>query len=73
MTRLWALVGQVSGELLSHQGRVLVHEDRAEMEWLVPDHRTVEVRPEIGRPTMRLRDHPDMNAVVWPLDRRDFR
>lgn len=71
--RLYALVGDRSGELLSYGGAVLVHDDRAELEFLVPGPRVVEVRPDTGRPLMRLRDHPDMGSVSWPLDRRDFR
>ena len=71
--RLWALVGASTGELLSYRGAVMVHEDRAELEYLVPGTRTVEVPADLGQPLMALRDHPDMAAVTWPLDRRDFR
>lgn len=70
----YALVGQVSRELLSYEGQVMVHPDRGELEWLFPGLQTAPVDPEtLGRPVMRLQDHPDMAAVTWPLDRRDFR
>lgn len=80
---MWAMEGEVTHELLSLGGRVLVHDNRYEMEFLVPVgvFRYVELQgstPEevgarLGRPAMLLRDHPDMSAVTWPLDRRNFR
>lgn len=70
MTR-YALKGSVSGELLTYQGRILVHNNRGELEWLFPGERVV---PYDGAlPTLPIRDHPDMAAVTWPLDRRNFR
>lgn len=71
MTR-YALKGAVSGELLTYGGRVLVHDNRGELEWLFPNERVV---PYDGRelPTMRLADHPDMDAVSWPLRKESFR
>ncbi len=73
MTRWYALVGATSGELLSYRGDVLVHHDRAELEFLVPDVRTVEITSELGRRFMSVRDHPSFASVRWPLRREDFR
>lgn len=75
------LVGPRTGEPLSWRGRVLVHDGpAAEVEFILPTVRTVEVAgptervaARLGRPVMRLRDHPDLASVRWPLDRRDFR
>ena len=57
----YAMVGPRSGELLSFQRKVIVHHDRAEMEFLFPNARVVPVtRGDLGQPTMRLRDHPEI-------------
>ena len=70
MTR-YALKGSVSGELLTYQGRILVHPDRGELEFLFPNEQAV---PYDGAlPTLPIAHHPDMAAVTWPLDRKDFR
>lgn len=67
----YALRGSVSGELLTYQGRVLVHDNRSELEWLFPNERVV---PYDGTlPTMPIAEHPDMAAVQWPLRKEDFR
>jgi hypothetical protein len=75
------LMGARSGEPLSYRGRVLLHDGpAAEVEFILPSVRVVEVRgpaervaARLGRPVMRLRDHPDLASVRWPLDRRAFR
>lgn len=77
---MWAMVGTASGEILSYQGAMVLHDNRAELEWLIPGARVVEVSgrtpDEVAeryrRPTMLLRDHPDMATIRWPIDRRDF-
>lgn len=74
MKRVYAMVGPVSGELLSHEGRVICHDNRRELEWLFPQVRVVEVpRAGLGRPLMSLRNHPDMQGVTWPLNPDEFR
>lgn len=80
---MWAMEGETTHELLTYQGRIIVHPSRAELEFLVPAgvHRYVEllgssaeeVAHRYGRPAVLLKDHPDMNAVTWPLDRGRFR
>lgn len=70
---LFALVGPVSKELLSFNGQVLVHDNKAELEWLIPGVKVIQLpKADIGRPTMPIKDHPDMAAVRWPLDKRHF-
>lgn len=68
-------------ELLSLDGRVLIHDSKPELEWLLKDSVRVvelhgatpeEVASRIGRPVMLWRDHPGMAPVRWPLNRRDF-
>ena len=72
MTALFVLVGKRSGAALTYGGRVITHENRAEMAWLFPHERVAEYRPG-NDPTMKLVDHPDMAAVRFPLNRKDFR
>lgn len=72
MTALFVLVGKRSGEALTYGGRVITHENRAEMAWLFPNERVAEYRPGNDL-TMRLVDHPDMAVVRFPLNRKDFR
>lgn len=68
----YAIAGEHSKDLLTWGGRVIVHNDRSEMEFLFPLERIVRVSDgDIGQ-TLLLRDHPDMAAVMWPLDPRDF-
>ena len=76
----WYAVVTPAGEPWSYRGALLVHDDQAELEFLIPGHRVVrlngftedEVSHRYGRPVMRWRDHPDMAAVQWPLNRKDF-
>lgn len=82
--KVLAIEGGMSRELLSFLGRVIVHDgSREELEFLFPKWKNGQVRfvevmlsegyhLQDGRPTMWLRDHPDMDMVRWPLDRRDF-
>jgi hypothetical protein len=67
----YALRGSVSGELLTYQGRVLVHDSRGELEWLFPGERVVPYDGDL--PTMSVAEHPDMAPIIWPLNRKDFR
>jgi hypothetical protein len=77
---MWTIVQHGNGEPFTFQGQVIVHDSRAELEFLIPTHpareipgRTPEeVAARLGLPAMSLKDHPDMAAVQWPLDRRRF-
>jgi hypothetical protein len=65
-----------SKELLSYEGRVLIHDNPRELEWLLRGpYKVVDLgNPhQIGRPLLRLRDHPGMSAVRFPLNVDDFR
>lgn len=78
---MYAMIGTATGEILSYRGRMVLHDNPAELDWLLPGTRVVELRGttpaevgvRYGRPAMLLRDHPDMASVRWPLDRKDFR
>lgn len=78
----FAIEGGVSRELLSFMGRVIVHDNLRELEFLFPKYRDGQVRfVEVeldgdrlrdGRPTMPLKDHPDMDMVTWPINPANF-
>jgi hypothetical protein len=73
MTTLYGMWGDSSQSWITYQGRVIAHPDRAEMEFLCPGP---VVRPLNGVPAdevLMLRDHPQLQAVTWPLRREDFR
>ena len=75
MTIRYALAGERSGELLSFGGQVLVHGDRAELDFLVPIGARVVTLPA-GIPeeqTMPLSAHPELAGLRWPLRKDDFR
>lgn len=74
---LYALVGATTRDLLTYRGRVIVHDNRTEMAFLLPNARTVPVTDAdlVARsplPPIPLREHPDMAAVQWPLTREQF-
>lgn len=74
MSRRYVAVGPVSREPLSYGGMILVHEDRAELEFLLPGTQVVEIGDQIPwSDTMPIRQHPELSKVEWPLRREDFR
>lgn len=69
MIQKWCLVGSTSGEIQTYQGRAITHENKAELEYLFPYNRVVPLPSYFGTGlTVSLKDHPDMDAVVFPLD-----
>lgn len=62
------------GDLLSWRGRVLVHDNKAEMEFLLAGDIKVVPCPRDIPPEqcLELRYHPNLASVTWPLDRRNF-
>lgn len=70
---LYALMGNKTNDLLTYGGRIITHEDKAEMAFLFPTHRVIEFKPRGNDPVMGLRDHPDLEAVTFPLNRVDFK
>lgn len=71
----YALQGTTSRDLLTWGGRVLVHDSRAELEFLFAgDVRVTECPRDIPpEQTLDIRHHPQLAAVTWPLDPEDFR
>ncbi len=71
---MYVVIGSISNEILTYHGHVLVHDNKEDLEWLIPGHRVVRLpQADIGRSMMYWKDHPDLAAVKWPLDKRDFR
>jgi hypothetical protein len=69
----FALVGPRSGELLTYRMQIIVHDNRAEMEFLFPKNRVVRLSMgDLKQGTIRLKDHPGMAKVRFPLRREDF-
>jgi len=70
---LYAVQTHDRRECFSLNGRILVHDNREELEFLIPGHDVVEVTGTTI-PTMRWADHPDLKGIVtFPLNRNDFR
>lgn len=77
---MFAIEGATTKEILSFRGKMVLHHDKAEMEFIFPGQRVVvlngytiqECAQKYGRPAMWLKDHPDMANVEWPLDPRRF-
>lgn len=72
---LYGLYGRATRDFLTVGGRVLVHSNRAEMEWLFPGSLVREVPPTFppGQ-TLPLDQHPDLVGVVtFPLTKEQFR
>lgn len=73
MTR-YGLYGAASRDFFTYGGRVLTHDNRAELEFLIPGTPVREVPPSIPPDQcLPIRHHPDMAAMQWPLTRSQFR
>lgn len=70
----YALETLGSKELVTFRGRIIFHDNPRELEWLLKGpFRIIELpRHDLGRPLLRLRDHPDLAAVSFPLRKSDF-
>ncbi len=76
MKHRYALRGVSTKELISFQGRVLVHDNVRELEWVFRgpvEVIQISARFASERPVMRLKDHPDMASCTWPLNQADFK
>lgn len=74
MSGRYALQGATSRDLLTYGGRILVHGDRAELEFLITGARIVECPRDIPpEQTLPIRYHPNFASVTWPLNRKTFR
>jgi hypothetical protein len=70
----YGLKGEVSRELWTYEGRVLVHDNPHEMEFLVSGAAPVELGRSFPEElTMPLSQHPELAAIQWPLRKEDFR
>lgn len=71
----YALQGAHSRDLLTWNGRVLVHDNRGELEFLMTgDVRVVDCPRDIPpEQTLSIRYHPQFASVRWPLTREQFR
>ncbi|MEU9819213.1 hypothetical protein ACIGG9_16020 [Pseudonocardia alni] len=70
----FGLYSPTTREFFTYAGRVLVHDDRAELEFLFPGSRVREVPSSIpADQTLPIRLHPDLASTTWPLRRTDFR
>lgn len=67
---LWAL--KTADGVATLGGAIIVHEDRAELEFLFPGRQAVDVTQSV-LPKVPLRDNPAMAGVSFPLRREDFR
>lgn len=71
----YALQGTTSRDLLTYGGKVLVHDNAAEMAYLFAgDVRVIDCPRDIQpEQTLPIRYHPQLAAVTWPLDKEQFR
>lgn len=74
MTERWALQGERSRELLTWQGRVIVHNSRPELEFLVAGARPIPCPRSIpDEQTVPLRYHPQFSHHEFPIRREAYR
>ncbi|MEV8439182.1 hypothetical protein AB0425_17545 [Actinosynnema sp. NPDC051121] len=68
-TKRFGLYGPNSHDFLTYGGRVLVHHDRAQLEFLMRGVSVRELPPDIpADQTMPIRFHPELAAVQWTAD-----
>ena len=73
MTR-YGLRGDITRELLTYDGRVLVHDNRHELEYLIAGATPVALPGGFAdQEVMPISEHPELSTVRWPLNREDFR
>lgn len=73
-TERWALQGEKSRELWTWGGRVLVHDSKPELEFLIRGARPVKCPRSIpDEQTIPLRYHPQFEHHRFPLRREDYR
>lgn len=72
MSKTYALLGPTTQDVLSYKGAIILHGDKDEMSFLFPNCRVVEFRAGDNDLVMRLRDHPNMAPVKFPLSKSDF-
>lgn len=74
MITRWALQGERSRELWTWRERVIVHNSREDLEFLVVGAKPVPCPRSIpDEQTLPLHMHPQFAHHKFPLDRRDYR
>lgn len=74
MTGRWALRGDTSRELLTWHGRVIVHGDKGELEFLITGATPIPCPRSIpDEQTVPISMLPQFAHHRFPLDRRDYR
>lgn len=65
----YVLVGRTTKDALSYGGKIIVHDNKAELEFLFPNERVAPLPSYVDDSlTMALKDHPGMQEVQFPLD-----
>lgn len=70
---MYGIRGRSTGQLLTYQGKAILHDNRGEMEFLFPAENVVRADGFADGSFIPLKDHPDMIPVRWPLRKEDFR
>lgn len=64
----YVLVGRTTKDALTYRGKILVHDNKSELEFLFPNERVAALPSYVDDSlTMALKDHPDMDSIQWPL------
>ncbi len=64
----YVLVGRTTKDALTYKGKILVHDNKSELEFLFPNERVAPLPSYVDASlTMALKDHPDMGAVQFPI------
>lgn len=73
MTR-YGLYGANSRDFLTLGGRILVHDNQHELEFLTTGAAIRELPGDIpDEQTLPISAHPELAGVTWPLNRAEFR
>jgi hypothetical protein len=65
----YVIIGRTTKDALTYRGKIIVHDNKAEMEFLFPYERVAPLPSHVDESlTMALKDHPDMSGVQWPLN-----
>lgn len=72
---LWGMVGRRSGELLTSDGYVIVHDNPAELVMLITGADPIALPPSAIREgrTVPVAALEDCASLMWPLEATDFR
>lgn len=72
--KMYGIRGRHSGELMTWSGRVIVHDNKDEMQFIFEGADIVEVPRSIEPELMiSIKHHPDFGSYQWPLEMNVFR